>query len=52
MRERQNSASVNFMLGAAGWLVVGVLMGLTLALEFVLPDLLRGVPLLASAASA
>jgi len=41
---RENSASVNFMLTAAAWLVVGVLMGLTLALEFVFPDLFRGVP--------
>jgi len=44
MFSKQNSASVNFMLTAAVWLVVGVLMGLTLALEFVFPDLFRGVP--------
>jgi cytochrome c oxidase cbb3-type subunit 1 len=41
---RENSASVNFMLSAAAWIVVGVLMGLTLATEFVFPDLFRGVP--------
>jgi cbb3-type cytochrome c oxidase subunit I len=44
MWKRENSASVNFMLSAALWLVLGVLMGLTLALEFVFPDLFRGVP--------
>ncbi len=41
---KQNSASVNFTLTAAMWVVLGVLMGLTLALEFVFPDLFRGVP--------
>jgi len=41
---RQNSASVNFMLTAALWLVLGVLTGLILALQFVFPDLFRGVP--------
>jgi len=44
MFKKQDSASVNFMLTAALWLVVGVLMGLTLALQFVFPDLFRGVP--------
>ena len=44
MFSKQNSASVNFMLTAAIWLVIGVLMGLTLALQFVFPDLFRGVP--------
>jgi cbb3-type cytochrome c oxidase subunit I len=44
MFEKENSASVNFMLTAAIWLVIGVLMGLTLALQFVFPDLFRGVP--------
>jgi cbb3-type cytochrome c oxidase subunit I len=41
---KQNSASVNFMLTAAAWIVFGVLMGLTLALQFVFPDLFRGLP--------
>jgi cbb3-type cytochrome oxidase subunit 1 len=41
---KENSASANFMLTAALWLVVGVSMGLTLATEFVFPDLFRGVP--------
>ncbi len=41
---RENSASVNFMLTAALWLVLGVLMGLILALQFVFPELFRGVP--------
>ncbi len=44
MFKKENSASVNYMLSAAIWLVLGVLMGLTLALEFVFPDLGRGVP--------
>jgi cbb3-type cytochrome c oxidase subunit I len=41
---KENSASANFMLTAALWLVVGVSMGLILALEFVFPDLFRGTP--------
>ena len=44
MFSKQNSASVNFMLTAAIWLVIGTCMGLILALEFVFPDLFRGVP--------
>jgi cbb3-type cytochrome c oxidase subunit I len=44
MFTKENSASVNFMLTAAAWIVFGVLMGLTLALQFVFPDLFRGVP--------
>jgi len=44
MFKKQNSASVNFMLSAAVWVVLGVLMGLTLALQFVFPDLFRGIP--------
>ncbi len=40
---KENSASINFMLSAALWLVVGVSMGLILALQFVFPDLFRGV---------
>jgi cbb3-type cytochrome c oxidase subunit I len=44
MFRKQDSASVNFILTAAIWLVFGVLMGLTLALQFVFPDLFRGVP--------
>ena len=44
MFNRPNSASKNFMLAAAIWIVLGVLMGLTLALEFVFPDMFRGVP--------
>jgi cbb3-type cytochrome c oxidase subunit I len=39
---RENSAGRNFMLTAAGWLVVGGLMGIVLALEFVFPDLVHG----------
>lgn len=42
--DRDDSASVTFMLSAAGWLVIGVLFGLVLALEFVFPDLFKGVP--------
>jgi cbb3-type cytochrome c oxidase subunit I len=44
MFKKENSASVNFMLTAAIWLVVGTSMGLILALEFVFPDLFHGVP--------
>ncbi len=40
---KENSASVNFMLSAATWVVLGVLMGLTLAIEFVFPDFFRGI---------
>lgn len=38
------SASRTFMLSAAIWLVIGVSMGLILALQFVFPDLFRGIP--------
>jgi cbb3-type cytochrome c oxidase subunit I len=44
MFRKENSASMMFMLSAAVWVVLGVLMGLTLALQFVFPDLFRGVP--------
>jgi cbb3-type cytochrome c oxidase subunit I len=44
MWTKENSASTNFILSASAWLIVGVLMGLTLALQFVLPDLFRGIP--------
>ena len=44
MFKKENSASVNFMLSAAVWVILGVLMGLTLALQFVFPDLFRGIP--------
>ncbi len=39
---REDSASRNFMVTASVWLVFGVLMGLTLAIEFVFPDLFKG----------
>jgi cbb3-type cytochrome c oxidase subunit I len=42
--KRENSASANFMLSAAAWLVIGVTFGLILALEFVFPDVFKGVP--------
>lgn len=41
---KDNSASTNFMLSASVWIIFGVLMGLTLATQFVFPDLFRGVP--------
>jgi cbb3-type cytochrome c oxidase subunit I len=44
MFKKENSASVNFMLTAAAWIVFGVFMGLILALQFVFPDLFRGMP--------
>ena len=43
MFKKENSASAYFMLSAAIWLVIGVSMGLVLALQFVFPDLFRGV---------
>jgi cbb3-type cytochrome c oxidase subunit I len=46
MSSKENSASINFMLTASLWLVLGVLMGLILALQFVFPDLFRGVSFL------
>lgn len=42
--KKDGSAASNFMLTAAGWLIFGVLMGLTLAIEFVFPDFAAGVP--------
>jgi cbb3-type cytochrome c oxidase subunit I len=42
--KRDNSAAANFMLSAAMWLVIGVLMGLVLAIEFVFPDFASGIP--------
>ena len=44
MINQENSASRNFILSAVIWLLIGVLMGLTLALLFVFPDMFRGVP--------
>jgi len=41
---RDNSASVNFILSACIWLVIGTLMGLVLAIEFVFPDFAHGIP--------
>ena len=46
MFKKENSASRNFLISATLWVVVGVLMGLTLALQFVFPDLFRGIPVL------
>ena len=42
--DRDNSASRNFVLSAAVWLVIGTLMGLVLAIEFVFPDFAHGIP--------
>ena len=44
MFRKEYSASISFMLSAAVWVILGVLMGLTLALQFVFPDLFRGIP--------
>ena len=46
MFKKENSASRNFLISATLWVVLGVLMGLVLALQFVFPDLFRGVPAL------
>src|SRR5450759_2776800 len=42
--KRDNSASTSFIVSAAVWLVIGTLMGLVLAIEFVFPDFARGIP--------
>ncbi len=42
--DRDDSASLSFLVSAAMWLVIGVLMGLVLAIEFVFPDFARGIP--------
>ena len=44
--QKDNSAAVFYMMSAAVWLVLGVTMGLFLALEFVFPDLFAGIPYL------
>lgn len=44
MFDRENSASLNFMLAALGWLLLGVTMGVILTFEFVFPDLFTGIP--------
>lgn len=44
MFKKMDSASANFMLTSALWLIIGVSMGLILALQFVFPDLFRGIP--------
>ena len=41
---RDNSAASSFLVSSAVWLVVGTLMGLVLAIEFVFPDFARGIP--------
>jgi cbb3-type cytochrome c oxidase subunit I len=43
---KDNAASLTFMLTASFWVVLGVLMGLTLAIEFVFPYFFRGIPFL------
>lgn len=43
MFRKQNSGSAFFMLSATVWLLIGVLMGLLLALELVFPDIGRGI---------
>jgi cbb3-type cytochrome c oxidase subunit I len=44
VRARENGASAVFILSGAVWILVGTLMGLILALQFVFPDLFRGIP--------
>ena len=43
MVNEKNSASRNFILSASVWLVIGGAMGLTMAFEFVFPDLFKGI---------
>jgi cbb3-type cytochrome c oxidase subunit I len=42
--KRDNSAAASFLVSAAVWLVIGTLMGLVLAIEFVFPDFAGGIP--------
>ena len=42
--DEENSASKNFIITAVIWLVVGMTLGLTGALEFTAPDMSTGVP--------
>ncbi|NPV08571.1 MAG: cytochrome-c oxidase [Anaerolineae bacterium] len=44
MFTKPDSASRNFILAASIWIVIGVLMGLILATQFVFPDFLEGIP--------
>ena len=44
MLDRENGASVAFIVSGSIWILAGVSMGLTLALQFVFPDLFRGIP--------
>jgi cbb3-type cytochrome c oxidase subunit I len=41
---RDNSAATSFLVSAAMWVVIGTLMGLVLAIDFVFPDFARGIP--------
>ncbi len=43
---RDDSASLNFILSAVFWLIIGVSMGLVLAIEFVFPDVFKGSAIL------
>ena len=42
--KRDNSAATSFLVSAAMWVVIGTLMGLVLATEFVFPDFAKGIP--------
>ncbi|MBI3590680.1 MAG: cbb3-type cytochrome c oxidase subunit I [Candidatus Melainabacteria bacterium] len=42
--DKENSASRNFIVTAVFWLVIGMTLGLTGAIEFTAPDLSTGVP--------
>lgn len=42
--DEENSASRNFIITAVFWLVIGMTLGLTGALEFMAPDMSTGVP--------
>src|SRR3989338_10313158 len=42
--DQENSASRNFIVTAVFWLVVGMTLGLTGAIEFTAPDISSGIP--------
>lgn len=44
MFNKTDSASVNFMISSVIWVLLGVSMGLILALQFIIPDLFHGIP--------
>lgn len=44
LSDQENSASKNFIISAVVWLVIGMTLGLTGAIEFIAPDMSAGIP--------